>query len=189
MNDRTSDGSRVQPDRAGGNMKPDTSPGSRSERKDTEKTKNQSLRCRIFDRIRRFFRPNFLRPFPVFFVPTLKLPGASNVVWRLINIKKFPTVKRSRMKSDSFGEHINPSPALIEMHESFHEGKNRIIVSKSNALSRTELRPHLSDDNAARFCDLSAEKFHTASLSVGIPTISAGSLSLFMSHKNFLPPL
>ena len=30
----------------------------------------QSLRCRILDRIRRFFRPIFRRPFPVFFVPT-----------------------------------------------------------------------------------------------------------------------
>ena len=28
------------------------------------------LRCRILDRIRRFLRPSFSRPFPVFFVPT-----------------------------------------------------------------------------------------------------------------------
>lgn len=36
------------------------------------------LRCRILARIRRFFRPTFRRPFPVFFVPTeslLLLPG------------------------------------------------------------------------------------------------------------------
>jgi hypothetical protein len=32
--------------------------------------KNYFLRCRIFARMRRFFRPIFLRPFPVRFVPT-----------------------------------------------------------------------------------------------------------------------
>jgi hypothetical protein len=35
-----------------------------------EIVENYFLRWRIFERIRRFFRPNFRRPLPVFFVPT-----------------------------------------------------------------------------------------------------------------------
>ena len=34
------------------------------------------LRCRILARMRRFFRPNLRRPFPVFFVPKFSTPGS-----------------------------------------------------------------------------------------------------------------
>ena len=37
----------------------------------------QSLRCRILERIRLFFLPIFRRPFPVFFVPTVKTSAES----------------------------------------------------------------------------------------------------------------
>lgn len=33
-------------------------------------TRSDYLRCRIFERMRRFLRPILRRPFPVFFVPT-----------------------------------------------------------------------------------------------------------------------
>jgi hypothetical protein len=45
-------------------------PGRRSNHRfQSDTPTNHPLRCRILARIRRFLRPIFLRPFPVFFVP------------------------------------------------------------------------------------------------------------------------
>ncbi len=47
----------------------------------------------------------------------------------------------------------------------------------------------LANDNAPRLCNLSAEQLYTATLTVGIASVSAGTLTLFMRHEKplFLP--
>ena len=62
-------------------MRGDRRPANGASRPKTSRpiTRRAYLRCRIFARMRRFLRPIFLRPFPVFFVPTaLDAPTARN---------------------------------------------------------------------------------------------------------------
>jgi hypothetical protein len=77
---------------------------------------------------------------------------------------------------------IDSPSSLIELDFPIDEGINGEIVPDSDPATGMELRPDLPDDDISRSNRLSAIFFDTSPLSVGIPTVAAGPLSLFMRH-------
>ena len=80
------------------------------------------------------------------------------------------------------GDDVHSFSASVEMDLTIHEGKKSEIVANSNTATRMELRPHLPNENVSCSHGFAAIFFDSPPLSIGIPTISARPLSLFMRH-------
>ena len=87
------------------------------------------------------------------------------------------------MQLGSLCEDVDATTFLIEFDVSVDQGKDCVIGTESNALAGTELRSHLTNDNAACFCRLSAVQLHSTPLTIGIASVTTGALTFFMCHE------
>jgi len=71
---------------------------------------------------------------------------------------------------------------LIELDFTIHESEKGEVTADSDTATGMEFRPYLPNKDVSRPNGFAAILFDSSSLSIGIPTISAGSLSLFMCH-------
>jgi len=84
---------------------------------------------------------------------------------------------------------VNPSTTPVKVNITVRQSEERVISTYSNPLARVILRPQLPDQNITRLNELTGESLDSSPLGVGIATISAGTLTLFMSHNHSLSNL
>lgn len=80
------------------------------------------------------------------------------------------------------GYNVHTLAALIELDFAIHEGKKSEIGADSDTLSGMKLRSHLPNKNVPSPNGFATVLFDSTPLSVGIPTVTAGPLTLFMRH-------
>ena len=77
---------------------------------------------------------------------------------------------------------VNSSSASIELDFAVHEGEKSVIITDSDTTTGMKLRTYLPNKNVSRPNNFAAKLFDSPPLSIGIPTITAGALSLFVRH-------
>jgi hypothetical protein len=84
------------------------------------------------------------------------------------------------------GDHVHAAAASVELHLSVDQGKQGEILAQANAATGVERGANLAHQDAPRTDVLAAEPFYAASLSVGVATVAAGTLTFFVCHRRFL---
>jgi hypothetical protein len=79
---------------------------------------------------------------------------------------------------------LNPPTAAIELYETIDQGEERIVATLPDAVAGLENRAQLPHENISGTDLLAAKPLHTAALGIGIPTVTAGSLTFLMCHVN-----
>lgn len=94
---------------------------------------------------------------------------------------------RYSLPATSFGRHdVDTSAFAIELYLPVDECKQREIPTLPHSGARMKLVADLADEDVAGDDALAAESFHATPLGVGITTIAAGTLTLFMCHRGNL---
>ena len=80
------------------------------------------------------------------------------------------------------GNNVNSFSTLVELDFAIHKGEKGKIFAHSNSAPRMVFRTYLANKNVPCPNGLTARLFDSPTLSVGIPTITARPLTLFMCH-------
>ena len=98
----------------------------------------------------------------------------------------FPVRGHSPRLSALLRNHVDPLPTAaseVELDLTVDQSVNREIVAETNTVAGMKLRSDLTNNDITGPDLLTAENFDVTPLSVGIATVSARTLSLFMRHK------
>jgi len=90
--------------------------------------------------------------------------------------------RRQTLTGSTVRDDIDPPSAAIKLDLAVHKGEYGEIVADSGAPTGMEPSADLSNENVPRPNRFTAKLFDSPSLTVGIPTIPAGPLTLFMRH-------
>ncbi len=82
-----------------------------------------------------------------------------------------------------FCDNINTSTFAIKHYLAFDQCEYRVVISHSHAFSGVEFGTTLPNDNVAGMNAFATEFLNAATLSVGVPTVTAGTLTFFMCHQ------
>lgn len=87
---------------------------------------------------------------------------------------------------------VDADPTLVlgafEDDLTVDEGEEGVVVADTDIGAGVELGAALSDDDHARFDDLTAEPFDAQTLGVTVATVFGRTLTFLMCHSVYLPP-
>ena len=85
-----------------------------------------------------------------------------------------------------YGNDVNTSSVLIEMHGAFAQGEQSVVLAHANVTARMPLGAALTSEDVTCKYSFATEFLDTAALSGGIASVAAGPLTLLMSHDYLL---
>ena len=86
------------------------------------------------------------------------------------------------LTGNSVCDDVDSLSAAVELNFAVHNGEDCEIITDTSTATGMELGADLTNKNVPRPNELAAEPFDSPPLTVGIPTIPAGPLTLFMCH-------
>ena len=86
------------------------------------------------------------------------------------------------LTGNAFTDDVDSFPALVELHLSINQGEDGIVVAETYPAAWEKFCTDLPHDDVSGTDVLTAIFFHSPALSVGVASISARPLSLFMCH-------